>query len=232
MPNGVALTTRSADPTASARARVPGDTTDPARPASAAAAAARSDVRLRTATRLAPATARASTTARAAPPAPITTHRRPAGVKAAPRAREATKPSPSVLVPSSTPSRAHDAVHGVEPLRHLGALVDQGDHVGLVRHGDREPADVGAAHGLERLPPPGRVPRRRPANARSHPVRARRTPRCAAGATANGRSGCRSLPPAACRDRRRPAPRRWSRPGPAQGRPRLLASCSLASCSA
>ena len=104
MPNGVALTTRSADPTASARARSPGGTTEPARPASAAAVAARSGVRLRTEIWLAPPSARASTTARAAPPAPITTHRRPAGVKSAPRASDATKPSPSVLVPRSTPS--------------------------------------------------------------------------------------------------------------------------------
>ena len=233
MPNGVALTTRSADPTASARALEPGDTTDsgPARQRGGGRGPFGRPVEDRNAGSPRHQRGRAP---RPAPrrPAPITTHRRPAGVKSAPRASDATKPSPSVLVPSSTPSVLHDAVHGVEPLRHLGALVDQCHHVRFVRHGDRKSADVGAAHRLERLRRPTGCHiegQRMPA---SLPIRARRTPHCGAEATANARSGCRSPPPVVSRDRRRPARRRWSPQGRAQGRPRLLASCSLASCSA
>ena len=148
-------------------------TTAPTGSARAAASEARSGVRFTMATSAAPARARDSTTARAAPPAPMTTQRRPEGSKPAPRRREATKPSPSVLVPVSEPSR-YDEIDRSEPPRHFAALVDAGHDVGLVRHGDRHAADAGPAHRLERAGTPPGAPRRR-RNATRPRVRVRRT---------------------------------------------------------
>ena len=132
--------------------------------------------------------------------------------------------------------RVHDAVHGVEPPRHLGAFVDQAGHVRLVGHGDREAADVGSAHGGKRLRrltgrdlEGHRAPRRAQSQRGERRVVQQRRQRVrdrAADDPHQPHLGTGVGP--------RALHRRSSRAGPRshQGRPRLLASCSLASCSA
>src|ERR687897_380944 len=95
IPSDVALTTRSA--ARGARCWPP----RPGGPASAAARTAGSGERLTTATSAAPTSPSARATARPAPPAPMTTHRSPAG-STPPSSRSAsTNPAPSVLSPPS-----------------------------------------------------------------------------------------------------------------------------------
>ncbi len=114
-----------------------------------------SGVRLTTTTSAAPASARPSTSARAAPPAPSTAHRRPATVKPASAASEATKPGPSVLWPTSrspsattqlTACNRRAVSRQIAPGRRLQAV----GHRRLVRHGHRQPGQGQGAHGVQR----------------------------------------------------------------------------------
>ena len=119
-----------------------------------------------------------------------------------------------------------DAVDGAQPARHVAALVDQRGHVGLVRHGDRQPGDAGPAHRLER---PGGLARGD--LEREGAPRVGQPERVEGGVVQDGRKGVRhrtaddaddggagtGFPAGACHR---------------HGSPRDFASCSLACCSA
>ena len=175
--------------------------------------------------------ARACITARAAPPAPITRQRLPGRVEAGgPRQRGHEALAVGVGA-EQRPALVDDAVDRRSRRATSVQLVDQGRHVGLVRHGDRQPGDAEGAHAVER----GRPARARTSKANErHPVetRARRRRRCGAGARVSGAIGLPMTPTTVVSGIRWPGGLRRHGHGSAQGSPRAWASCSLASCSA
>ena len=98
IPIGVALTTTAAPSTPSR------SVTSPTWPATAAHRAAATWSRAKTRSDAAPAPATAAATARAAPPAPSSATSAPARSSRSERCSDATKPSPSVEIPTTWPS--------------------------------------------------------------------------------------------------------------------------------
>ena len=192
MPNGVALTTRSAARTASATASCSATSTvAPAGPASAAASRPVPAVRLTTVTSARPGAGqgqhdRPRRTARAGDQA-AAAGRVEAGA-AGQRGHEAL----AVRVGAEEHTVAlHDAVHRIEPPGHVAALVDQRGHVRLVRHGHRQAGDVRASHVRQRR---RRLSRRHLEGERAPRVaqaRGRRRRSCAAAARASAPPGSR-----------------------------------------